>query len=591
LYRRMKPSWEDRNAQRIHLQKINAAKPTIPTHKPSRSEPRHNSTPRKEDGKPPASRRASSGKRAQSSQSALRPRPPDITDTHVYNFLKVFCMHQYATQLVELGIVDLNQISQLSDADVLAALDKIHIVTGHRLQLMQALDRLRLGTSMKSEPSPGLSAENARLTTRIEELSENNKLLQQTNESQANMIEGYRVQLAELEELVKDRTEQMQFLMWQLQQAAQAEPQIQESIFQSCDAWGKLKPPVEDHLLCTSDDQVIIAEPVTRAPENEIATRSVGGYGGRPREAPKKSCIEDPVGVGHRQLAYWGVPDGDPRSGRFGVAQSLDAAAAKESLGRFSVDRVVRCLATAVQTHIVMALKAARPHRCQDEEILEQCTVFLEENSHAMLMEQAALNLQQSTQSTCSVFNSVTGLRPATACSLLHPLNAVAKRSIVPFPDIYGFLRNVMVAFRLQPEVSVICLFYLERFMDKTGVAVTPDNWQRLCITAMMLASKVWDDESFENYDFAALCPLYSLDEINAFERTFLKVIAYNVSVKGSDYAKTYFVLRTLGAVQANEDGEEFLEPIDESRAAKLQLGSDKLRGSLPHGLPKSTRG
>jgi hypothetical protein len=124
-----------------------------------------------------------------------------------------------------------------------------------------------------------------------------------------------------------------------------------------------------------------------------------------------------------------------------------------------------------------------------------------------------------------------------------------------------------MVNFRLQPEVSVITFVYLDRFTEASGVALTPDNWQRLTITAMMLASKVWDDESFENADFSQLCPLYSLDEINTFERVFLKNVGYNMSVQGSQYAKTYFLLRTLGAKDSVDFG---LEPLDPRRATRL---------------------
>merc|ERR1712039_595657 len=118
-----------------------------------------------------------------------------------------------------------------------------------------------------------------------------------------------------------------------------------------------------------------------------------------------------------------------------------------------------------------------------------------------------------------------------------------------------------------EPEVSVITLFYLDRFSEVCGVAVTPDNWRRLTITSMMLASKVWNDESFENIEFAQLCPFYTLDEINTFERMFLKCVGYNMSVKGSEYARTYFLLRTLGAKDAVEFG---LEPMDAMRASRL---------------------
>ena len=51
-------------------------------------------------------------------------------------------------------------------------------------------------------------------------------------------------------------------------------------------------------------------------------------------------------------------------------------------------------------------------------------------------------------------------------------------------------------------------LVYVERFEAVSGVALTPDNWQRLAVTCMMLASKVWDDDSYENDEFAKACPL-----------------------------------------------------------------------------------
>merc|ERR1719356_2239840 len=150
----------------------------------------------------------------------------------------------------------------------------------------------------------------------------------------------------------------------------------------------------------------------------------------------------------------------------------------------------------------------------------------------------------------------------------VEALNSIAVRSAPNRWDIYGFLRDVMVNFRLEPEVSVITLFYLDRFSELSGVAITPDNWQRLTITSMMLASKVWNDESFENVEFAQLCPFYSLDDINTFERTFLKCVGYNMSVKGSQYAQTYFLLRTLGAKDSAEFG---LEPLDDLKASRLQ--------------------
>ena len=62
---------------------------------------------------------------------------------------------------------------------------------------------------------------------------------------------------------------------------------------------------------------------------------------------------------------------------------------------------------------------------------------------------------------------------------------------------------------------------------------------------SLILASKIWDDESFENQNFAKAFPTYSTNQINEFERVFLGFIQYNLYIKSSDYAKYYFILRT----------------------------------------------
>mmetsp|Transcript_60259 Transcript_60259/g.161695 ORF Transcript_60259/g.161695 Transcript_60259/m.161695 type:complete len:703 (+) Transcript_60259:51-2159(+) len=670
------PSFEERQAQRIHQQKIQAARPTVPTAGsglrsgsaqgrlagPSPEGPLRGRPPAREDGtpnsgRPPAGavRRPSQGRevRAQSSQSASRPRPPpDPATSQIHAFLKVYGMQQYARRIIELGINDLEQVSRLTDGDMIALLEQLRILPGHRLKLMQAIDSLRAGASSSaqnqlsqddmafierlSQENRALVEERERAGQKVADAQTQTRRLEAICRAQAQQIEGYRAQVRELEEIAQERTEQVQFLLWQLQQVVAAQPGMEESVYRSYDDWGsetaKMKSSMGGDLRAShnvsipfSDDGVRLGEPTTgvddaalaaaptpllsrhRAnppsgcePEGEDAVSEVLALSGQERASAgsrfdadvfdvdrqelvsrasrskqaKPSALRDPVGVGARQLVDWGVPAGQPQSHKPGVAQSLDSAKIQECLAGFDVDRVVRCLAMAVQTHIIMALKASRPHRCTSESVLEKCTIFLEPEALKTLQQRAIEappeNLNNSLKSTCSVFNSVSGLRPGTAASLIHPLNDVANRGIVSLWTLYTFLRNVMVAFRFQPEVTVVSLFYLERFMDKAGVAVTPDNWQRVCITAMMLASKVWDDESYENYDFATLCPLYELDEINAFERTFLQVIAYDVSVKGSEYAKTYFVLRTLGSM-AGSTNADFLPPLDEKKSKRLQ--------------------
>ncbi len=74
------------------------------------------------------------------------------------------------------------------------------------------------------------------------------------------------------------------------------------------------------------------------------------------------------------------------------------------------------------------------------------------------------------------------------------------------------------------------------------------------------MASKIWDDESFENDNFAKAFPQYTTKEINELERVFLQFIDYNLYVKSSDYAKYYFILRAF----AEKTKKSFpLRPLD----------------------------
>ncbi len=69
----------------------------------------------------------------------------------------------------------------------------------------------------------------------------------------------------------------------------------------------------------------------------------------------------------------------------------------------------------------------------------------------------------------------------------------VHKRYIQP-PDphnIYEFCANIMIMTKMEKEVIIISLIYVERFIFNTGVLMNARNWKRLLFTAMVIASKV----------------------------------------------------------------------------------------------------
>jgi len=228
------------------------------------------------------------------------------------------------------------------------------------------------------------------------------------------------------------------------------------------------------------------------------------------------------------------VRNSPPAPDRPFLRASLDSAVLPEgTIGRFDVDHILRCLALALQDQIILAVRDPRPHGCSWA-TLKQSIIYLEPKAY------------QELKSDC----------PSPAPSegkVQHPLNDIASRRVPTTWQMYTFLRSAMVGWRLSPEVAVVTLVYIERLAEVCGLRATPDNWQRLAMTCMMLASKVWDDESYENQDFAAACPLYSVDDINTMERTCLKLLDYRVLVTGSQYAKCYFRLRVTGARDQSE--------------------------------------
>ena len=77
-------------------------------------------------------------------------------------------------------------------------------------------------------------------------------------------------------------------------------------------------------------------------------------------------------------------------------------------------------------------------------------------------------------------------------------------------------------------------------------------------LVCLCVASKVWDDDSLENIHFPKVMSDVTINMINKLEQTFLDVfLDYDLVVKGSEYAKYYFIMRTL----ADELKDESLAP------------------------------
>mmetsp|Transcript_24017 Transcript_24017/g.36936 ORF Transcript_24017/g.36936 Transcript_24017/m.36936 type:complete len:163 (-) Transcript_24017:118-606(-) len=112
--------------------------------------------------------------------------------------------------------------------------------------------------------------------------------------------------------------------------------------------------------------------------------------------------------------------------------------------------------------------------------------------------------------------------------------------------EIYYYTKYVIIQGRMEKEIPILCLVYIERFLTKTGLLINFSNWKRLTLISLILASKIWDDDSLENVHFPQVLSDISLKEISALEKVFLQFIDFDLVIKGSEYAKYYFILKAF---------------------------------------------
>ena len=145
----------------------------------------------------------------------------------------------------------------------------------------------------------------------------------------------------------------------------------------------------------------------------------------------------------------------------------------------------------------------------------------------------------------------------------------------LPSPrDVAQYLQMIFTTAQCSVDCTIVCLIYIERLLTRSGLNLTTRNWKPLVAVGMLLASKVWDDLSMLNADFAVFLP-YTMDQINSWERQFLGGMQYDVRVSASQYAAYYFDLRQAsvarGTVFEIPDDES---PLDVERAQFLEANS-----------------
>ncbi|XP_077997761.1 cyclin-Y-like [Glandiceps talaboti] len=154
---------------------------------------------------------------------------------------------------------------------------------------------------------------------------------------------------------------------------------------------------------------------------------------------------------------------------------------------------------------------------------------------------------------------------------------------------IYKFIRTLFNAAQLTAECAIVTLVYLERLLTYAEIDICPSNWKRIVLGAILLASKVWDDQAVWNVDYCQILKDITVEDMNELERQFLELLQFNINVPSSVYAKYYFDLRSLA------DANELTfpsEPLCKDRAQKLEavsrISEDKFKDIVKASLKRS---
>lgn len=177
-----------------------------------------------------------------------------------------------------------------------------------------------------------------------------------------------------------------------------------------------------------------------------------------------------------------------------------------------------------------------------------------------------------------------TMVRLPMACpGMVYGLRKVKSTYGIPTEEeIYEFGHQLFKSVQLSSECSIVCLIYMERLMEVAKVPLVARTWRTIFMCGLLLASKVWQDLSSWNIEFASVYPQFSLEAINRLEVQFLKMIKWDLYISSSLYAKYYFALRSI--LEKQDFRMRYnrmvggVGNVDATEALKIQLRSELVK-------------
>ena len=142
------------------------------------------------------------------------------------------------------------------------------------------------------------------------------------------------------------------------------------------------------------------------------------------------------------------------------------------------------------------------------------------------------------------------------------------------FEQIFNTIKQLTSLAKMESEIPIMALVYMEKLMKKTGILINENNWKRIVLITLCVASKIWDDDSFENEHFAQVYKDIPLREISRLEKTFLNLIEYEVMVTRKQFTKYTFILNTF----CNDSMKNFETPAKQRSLKNLEFKSERMQ-------------
>jgi hypothetical protein len=112
--------------------------------------------------------------------------------------------------------------------------------------------------------------------------------------------------------------------------------------------------------------------------------------------------------------------------------------------------------------------------------------------------------------------------------------------------ELRSFMKSIFDKMQLATECVIISLIYLEKILINGSIEIRFINWKPLIFTAVLVASKFWEDINFWNVDYVEAMNLFPLKSINRMESEFLSLVSYNLFVSAEMYTQYYLAVREI---------------------------------------------